>query len=74
MALKLDGTDDFVDLKSNSELDFGAGSDFSIVAWIKIDTAAADSNFGFIATDVEWPTGGFWNIITGMDITHFLAL
>jgi hypothetical protein len=39
-ALKLDGTNDFIEIADNSVLDFGSSDDFSIEGWFKHDTIA----------------------------------
>lgn len=57
MALRFDGVDDFVELKSNNELNFDASNDFSIIGWINIDPSVTSESLGIFATNLEWDSG-----------------
>jgi hypothetical protein len=43
-----DGSNDYIDCGTNSSLEFGAGQDFALSAWIKADTFSDAVNYKFI--------------------------
>jgi hypothetical protein len=67
--MQFDGADDYVNVDDNSILDFGAGTNFTAMAWVRIsDKTSVGSTFISKVQEEGAPSDGGWYLVYNKSI------